>query len=75
MENETLPQNILDKLTKVCLCKGINRTSIKKAIDNGARTIAEVQKVTGVGSGSCHGRRCTPTSPSLLDQMDPKSKG
>lgn len=74
MDNDKLPQNIMDRLTKVCLCKGINRASIKKAIDNGAKTIDEVQKATGVGSGSCHGCRCTPKIEELLDQINSESR-
>ena len=41
--SEDLNQDILDKLTKVCLCKAINRASIKKAIANGADTLEKVQ--------------------------------
>lgn len=66
MENEELNQHVMDKLTKVCLCKGISRATIKKAIADGADTIAKVQKATGAGSGSCHGRRCTPKIEELL---------
>lgn len=66
MESEQLSQQVLDKLTKVCLCKGISRAAIKKAIADGADTIAKVHKATGVGSGSCHGRRCTPKIKELL---------
>ena len=32
MENNDLNQLVLDKLTKVCICKSINRAAIKKAI-------------------------------------------
>ena len=45
--SETIHQDILDKLTKVCLCKAITRASIKKAIANGANTLEKVQKATG----------------------------
>lgn len=51
-------EEILDKLTKVCVCNAISRYSIKKAIVNGARTVEEVKKVTGSGTGSCKGSRC-----------------
>ncbi|MGV8981552.1 (2Fe-2S)-binding protein [Clostridium sp.] len=57
---------IMDKLTKVCLCKAIPRSTIKKAIQNGARTVEEVQKATGAGSGGCKGHRCTPKIEELL---------
>ena len=68
MESEELKQQVLDKLTKVCLCKGISRASIKKAIADGADTIAKLQKATGAGAGSCHGRRCTPKIEDLLKE-------
>lgn len=63
---EDLNQEILDKLTKLCTCKGINRSSIKKAIASGADTLEKVQKEVGAGSGSCGGRRCTPKIVELL---------
>lgn len=58
---------IMDKLTKVCLCKGISRATIKKAIANGTTTLQEVQKVTGAGSGPCGGKRCTEKIIQLLE--------
>jgi bacterioferritin-associated ferredoxin len=61
-----LNQELMDKLTKVCICKGIPRSSFKKAIAEGAATLDEVQKVTGAGSGPCSGRRCTPKIIELL---------
>ena len=72
MESEELNQHVLDKLTKVCLCKGISRAAIKKAIADGADTITKVHKATGAGFGSCHGRRCTPKIEELL--MGPGDK-
>lgn len=60
---------IMDKLTKVCICKGISRASIKKAISNGAKTVQEIQKLTGAGSGSCGGRRCTEKIIKLLAEQ------
>lgn len=59
---------ILDKLTKVCLCRGISRASIKKAIKNGNKTLEDIQKATGAGTGSCCGRRCTPKIQQLLNE-------
>ncbi len=67
MDEEVNPA-ILDKLTKVCLCKGISRASMKKAINGGATTLEAVQKATGAGSGSCGGRRCGPKIEELLQQ-------
>lgn len=67
MENNA-NEMIMDKLTKVCLCKAIPRSKMKDAIANGARTVEEVQKATGAGSGGCSGRRCTPKIQELLDK-------
>lgn len=67
MNNEDLNSEILDKMTKVCICKGIPRSTMKKAIKNGASTLQEVQKATGAGSGPCGGRRCTPKILELLE--------
>lgn len=64
--DEKLNAEILDKLTKVCLCKGISRATIKKAVTAGADTVEKVQKATGAGSGPCGGRRCTPKIQELL---------
>ena len=65
--SDELNQEILDKLTKVCLCKGITRATMKKAIATGADTVDKVKKATGAGSGSCGGKRCTPKIQDLLD--------
>lgn len=66
--SENIDQDILDKLTKVCLCKAITRASIKKSIVNGANTLEKVQKATGAGSGACGGKRCSPKILSLLEE-------
>ncbi|OPX44425.1 BFD-like [2Fe-2S] binding domain protein [Ruminiclostridium hungatei] len=58
MDND-INSEIMDKITKVCICKAISRAAIKKAIQDGAKTLLEVQQVTGAGSGPCGGRRCT----------------
>ncbi|MBH1940262.1 (2Fe-2S)-binding protein [Mobilitalea sibirica] len=52
MDNENLNYEILDKLTKVCICKGIPRSTIKKVIKDGANTLQEFQKATGAESGA-----------------------
>lgn len=61
-------QEILDKLTKICLCKGITRATIKKAIADGANTLEKVRKVTRAGSGLCGGKRCTSKILELLEK-------
>jgi len=64
--DQNINNEIMDKLTKVCLCKAISRATIKKAVRNGATTLEEVQKVTGAGTGGCKGNRCTPKIEELL---------
>lgn len=64
---QSLNSEILDRMTKVCICKGISRATVKKAIRNGAKTVREVQKATGAGSGSCGGKRCTEKIQQLLE--------
>ncbi|MDF2541521.1 MAG: (2Fe-2S)-binding protein [Herbinix sp.] len=59
---------ILDKMTKVCICKGISRATMKRVIREGALTLSEVQQATGAGSGPCGGRRCTPKIQELLEE-------
>lgn len=69
MEDQ-LNSEIMDKLTKVCICKAISRAAIKKAIRNGAKTLEDVQKATGAGSGSCGGRRCSEKIEQLLVELN-----
>lgn len=61
-------QDIMDKYTKVCICKAVSKSVMKKTIQNGADTLEKVQKATSAGSGSCGGRRCTPKILELLDE-------
>lgn len=63
-------EEILDKLTKVCVCNAISRYSIKKAIENGATTVDEIKKVTGACTGSCKGSRCRGKIEELIKQYD-----
>lgn len=72
MENNS-NEAIMDKLTKVCLCKAISRAAIKKAIEGGAKNVEEVQKKTGAGCGSCKGRRCTPKIEELIRKYENKN--
>lgn len=68
MENNNLNEQVLDKLTKVCICKAIPRSKIKDAIKAGAHTVEDVAKVTGACTGGCKGFRCTPKIQELIDQ-------
>lgn len=59
---------ILDKMTKVCTCKGISRATIKKAIQNGFHTIDELKQATGAMTGACKGRNCQVKIEKLLKE-------
>ncbi|MGL4345141.1 MAG: (2Fe-2S)-binding protein [Cellulosilyticaceae bacterium] len=54
----SLEEQIKDKLTKICICRAINRDTIKNSIRNGAKTVDEVKANTGATNGACHGGRC-----------------
>jgi NAD(P)H-nitrite reductase large subunit len=62
-------QEIIDKYTKVCICKAISKSTMKKVILEGADTLEKVRKATTAGSGSCGGRRCTPKILELLEEI------
>lgn len=66
--DENINKQIMDKMTKVCICKGIPRSTIKKAIQDGASTLEEVKRITGAGSGGCKGKRCSPKILELLEE-------
>ncbi len=68
-KKKRLLELVLDKQTKVCLCKAIPRSKIKDAISKGADTVEKVQAITGAGSGGCCGRRCTPKIQELIDKQ------
>jgi len=51
-------ERLRDRLKPGCICQGIRLIRIIEAIENGAASFAEVARVTGIGRGSCGGRRC-----------------
>jgi NAD(P)H-nitrite reductase large subunit len=59
-------QDIIDGLKPVCRCKGIKKSVFLKHIKAGSKTVEEVKKATGAGSGSCKGKQCTPGIIELL---------
>ncbi|MDA8101238.1 MAG: (2Fe-2S)-binding protein [Nitrospiraceae bacterium] len=65
----TKEQEIIDGLKPVCICKGIRKSAFLKHIRAGLRTVDELRKATGAGSGSCKGERCTPRIEELLARV------
>lgn len=62
---QELNEELLDKLTKVCLCKGISRAVMKKAIRGGAKTVAEVQKLQAPAAALAGVSAVRPRSPAF----------
>ncbi|MBW6411085.1 (2Fe-2S)-binding protein [Clostridium weizhouense] len=68
--NNNLNEEILDKLTKTCICKSVTRSKIKQSIKNGAKTYEDVQKDTGAGLGCCKGQRCAEKIKDLIKNLN-----
>jgi bacterioferritin-associated ferredoxin len=54
------PRTLLEGMKVVCICKGIKKRIFWKALDDGAQTKDDINRMTGSGSGGCQGRRCGP---------------
>ena len=67
-ENEDKVISIMDKFTTICSCKGVKKSTIIDAINNGASTVNEVWKATNTGNGSCNGKRCGEKIDKILNQ-------
>jgi len=50
----------------VCICKGIKLGKISDAIRAGAKTVQDVNRSTGSGSGDCGATRCRPVIEEML---------
>ena len=46
------------RLKPGCICKGVKLIRLLEAIENGAVTFEEIAAQTGIGDGSCGGKRC-----------------
>jgi bacterioferritin-associated ferredoxin len=63
------PRTLLEGMKVVCICKGIKKRIFWKALDGGAQTKDDVNRLTGAGSGGCQGRRCGPRILEMLRQQ------
>jgi bacterioferritin-associated ferredoxin len=59
-------RTLLEGMKVVCICKGIKKSVFWKVLDAGVRTKEDINRITGSGSGGCHGRRC---GPCILDML------
>ncbi len=73
MDRTRKEQETIEGLKPVCICKGIKKRAILEKIKAGMATVEELQRVTGAGSGSCKGERCTPRILELLKNYGPLS--
>jgi|GEM_PF-675588 len=53
----------------VCICKGINLGKVLKGLP-GSKTVEDVNRKTGCGSGNCQGQRCGPRIKQLLRKYE-----
>lgn len=60
------------KLTTVCRCNNIKYGTIERAIDAGARTVAEVAAGTSATTGRCGGS-CTPRVLEMIEARWPSA--
>jgi len=67
-------ERTMARLTAGCTCKGVKLIRLIEAIDNGARSFAEVAAVTGIGDGPCQGKRCGEKVTALLQQAAATTK-
>ncbi len=51
-----------------CICKGIKLVKILEAIKNEAKTFEEVAEKTGIGDGSCGGKKCREKVRQILEE-------
>ncbi len=52
----------------VCLCKGVEKDTIIKAVKEGADTFEKVQETTGAGTGFCGAGRCRGRIEAIIEE-------
>ncbi|AID45511.1 Hypothetical protein SFBmNL_01619 [Candidatus Arthromitus sp. SFB-mouse-NL] len=67
MDKDTM---IKDKLTKICLCRGIDKFTINECIKDGADTVDKIKEKTGATGGGCKGSRCRSKIIELIEESD-----
>lgn len=62
-------QEIIEGLKVICKCRNIRKSVFLKHIKAGIKTVSELKKATGAGSGTCKGKECTPRIEELLREV------
>ena len=55
---ENNSEQAMARLKPGCICTGVKLIRILEAIDAGATSFEEIARITGIGTGSCDGKRC-----------------
>jgi len=53
-----------------CICKGIKLHKILEAIAADCKSFEEIARKTGIGNGSCRGKRCGEKVKELLENRE-----
>lgn len=60
---------VIENLKTVCLCKNIKKGTLLRAVHGGCRTMEEVNRKVGSGSGDCKGVRCGPKIMEMIEKF------
>lgn len=66
-------EKMMARLKAGCICKGVKLIRLIEAIEQGATNFDEVAAKTGIGDGSCGGKRCAQKVAELLGAEDDPS--
>lgn len=69
MDSQELKKQWLKQNETICICKGIPRKRFVQAMENGVKTLREINRIVGSGSGDCKGERCGPRIEELLAEQ------
>ncbi|HVM95878.1 MAG TPA: (2Fe-2S)-binding protein [Candidatus Acidoferrales bacterium] len=62
-------EEIRARFRVVCICKGIKAGKISDAIRAGAKTVKDVSRATGSGTGTCGGSGTTRCYPVIVEML------
>jgi len=51
-------EKLMARLKPGCICTGVKLITLLEAIAEGASSFEEIAEKTGIGEGSCGGKRC-----------------
>lgn len=69
LEDEAVKLAMQDPEAILCRCEEVTMRAVCQAVEDGARTPAEVKRLTRVGMGECQGRACRGLLSRVMSQM------